>query len=79
MMMTAVGVADYLGVSADRLRCHAYIRQLIAEENALSQQMGNRWNFSQVTLEFTLSFTPIVGVIHLHNCLYSVQGEWKRR
>jgi len=38
--VTQAGMADYLGVSADRLRRHASVRQLIAEQSALLQQ---RW------------------------------------
>ncbi|MCK6580909.1 MAG: hypothetical protein L6Q98_22690, partial [Anaerolineae bacterium] len=37
--VTQVGVADYLGVSAGRLRSHASVRQLIAEQSALSEQV----------------------------------------
>lgn len=37
--VTQAGVADYLGVSADRLRAHASVRQLIAEQSALSEQV----------------------------------------
>lgn len=37
--VTQAGVADYLGVSADRLRSHASVRQLIAEQSALSEQV----------------------------------------
>lgn len=38
-LVTQSGVADYLGVSADRLRRHASVRQLIAEQSALSEQV----------------------------------------
>lgn len=38
--VTQAGVADYLGVSADHLRQHACVRQLVAEQSLLSQQ---RW------------------------------------